>query len=162
MPWPRFLAWASVIICAFNTTGFPGAIFSPSRCRTVVENLDWVLMTWGGCLSTTNELSFQDKENTISGCKRLEIKHSHDCVIICCDCMSNYTAISSSLELKEACILLYESLKQTCQAFLQCLKLFTPSVVPLHQHELLPQITIHSEQLLTPATEKVRRRMWNT
>lgn len=53
---PRFLACSSLMICAFSTTGFPGAIFSPSRYRTVVENFDWVLMTCGGCLSTTREL----------------------------------------------------------------------------------------------------------
>lgn len=44
------------MICTLTTTGFPGATFSPSRYRTVVENLDWVLMTWGGCLSTTRVL----------------------------------------------------------------------------------------------------------
>lgn len=53
---PRFLACSSLMIWAFSTTGFPGATFSPKRYRTVVKNFDWVLMTWGGCLSTTREL----------------------------------------------------------------------------------------------------------
>lgn len=53
---PRFLACSSLMMCAFSTTGLPGATFSPRRYRTMVENFDWVFMTWGGCLSTTREL----------------------------------------------------------------------------------------------------------
>lgn len=52
----RFLACISLMICAFTNTGFPGATFSPSRYRTVVENFDCVFITCGGCLSTIREL----------------------------------------------------------------------------------------------------------
>ncbi|KAG7283842.1 hypothetical protein CRUP_034029 [Coryphaenoides rupestris] len=34
--WFRILAWASVMIWAFTTTGFPGATFSPSRCEQLL------------------------------------------------------------------------------------------------------------------------------
>lgn len=44
-----------------------------------------------------------------------------------------------------------------CQAFMQRVKRINPTVVSLHQHELLPQVTIYSKQLLTPATEKVKK-----
>ncbi len=71
--------------------------------------------------------------------------------------MTKYVAILSFSDLKEACIPLYESLEQMCQAFLQRVKLLSPSMVSLNQHELLPQVTIYSKQLLTPATEKVKK-----
>lgn len=72
---PWFLACISLMICAFRTTGFPGAIFSPSRYRTVVENFDWVLMTCGGCFSTTRELRDRNSYRYEETCFLLSERH---------------------------------------------------------------------------------------
>lgn len=131
---PRFLACNSLMMWAFSTTGFPGATFSPSRYRTVVENFDWVFMTWGGCLSTTRELK---GNNTVTQFFFLVPgKEAWKNVVL---------RISRTIPLNQ-------NLQKVTQPFLEI-----RNQLP-YQHQLLPEFSVHSEQLLAPDGERDMQR----
>lgn len=59
-----------------------------------------------------------------------------------------YTSVDEPLD---------ESLQETVQAFFQLVDVFTTSMIPFDQHQLLSQIAIHTQQLFTPKNREQER-----
>lgn len=154
----KFLACSSLMICAFSTTGFPGATFSPSRYLTVVENFDWVLMTWGGCFSTTREL----KETLVTWVRKRCVKMWVLFVALCelgrrnsLYSLSAFSNLNSKRNMKMypkennvTVLPLNQNLQKLPQPFLKLWDRFH------HQHQFLSQLPVHTKQLLTPNRKK--------
>lgn len=141
----RLLACSSVMICAFSSTGFPGATFSPRRYRTVVENLDCVLMTWGGCLSTTRELRKTSCIWEVN--KALMLLKMYECkpfiLLFVRNWVFNLKRNFNSKTQRDLELPLNQDLQKLPKSVL---KLW--DWLP-YQHQFLSQLPIHTEQLLT-------------